>query len=357
MIVYEDKRTESCFLDILNKEQPHKILLFTGKESYANSDIKDFFDTLTGKYDITRYSDFNKNPDYVDVLNALKSTHEASFDMIVALGGGSVIDFAKLYALFSKNIGQFELDFQDVSSLSVTVPLVAIPTTSGSGSEATHFAVMYKKGEKYSVASQHLLPKYIIIDPILSYSMSKYLTACSGMDAFCQALESMWAKNATNESRQYAVRALKLIWPNIKKAFNSPDELSRKAMSLGAYYAGKAINISKTTAPHALAYYLTDKHGISHGEAVAMNIHHFIEINWPALNQKTIEEIQSIFKVKTAFELKKLVNELKRDLGLRKDITEIPSLNLDLYLNSVNLERLANNPIAVELVSLKKMMY
>lgn len=356
MNVYLETGFQVAFPEILVKERPRKILLFTGKSAYLQSPIKAYFDSLEKDYKIFRYSDFDKNPQYFDVLSALEQSEKFSADMVVALGGGSVIDFAKLVTLFSSHKNQFITDFRDTDKLKVSIPFVAIPTTSGSGSEATHFAVMYRNGEKFSIASNQILPPYSIVDPVLSYSMNPYITACSGMDAFCQALESLWAKKATDESRQYALKALELIWPNLKSAVNKPDSMNRKSMATGAFYAGKAINISQTTAPHALAYYLTDKHGIPHGEAVGMNIHHFVVFNWPALNDKIINFIESIFKTTRATVLASQINRLKTGIGLKMSIKEINSLQIDEYLKSVNLERLSNNPFKIDIPGLKRLL-
>ncbi|MEZ4822960.1 MAG: iron-containing alcohol dehydrogenase [Ignavibacteria bacterium] len=126
-------------------------------------------------------------------------------------------------------------------------PLIAVPTTSGAGSEATHFAVVYSGDKKYSLAHEYILPDYSVIDPQLTFSLPKEITATSGIDAFSQAMESYWNVNANEESRKYSRGAIQLIFDSLSKAVNEGDEESRINMSRAAHLAGKAINITKTT--------------------------------------------------------------------------------------------------------------
>ena len=150
--------------------------------------------------------------------------------------------------------------------------LIAIPTTSGSGSEATHFAVVYVGGEKFSVAHPiYMLPNVVVLNPSLTYSMDSYQTALSGVDAFAQAMESYWSVNSTEESKKYSIEALELIIEHLPLAVNYNDN-SRDIMLHAANLAGKAINIAKTSGAHAISYVLTSKFNIPHGQAVALTL-------------------------------------------------------------------------------------
>ena len=174
--------------------------------------------------------------------------------MIIAYGGGSVIDFSKIVSLFKNNLELFESDFNKSKFISNKISLLAVPTTSGSGAESTEFAVLYKNNVKFSVINKIIMPDYVILDPKTTYSLSKKQIAYSGIDAFCQSIESLWAKNKNTCSEKYALKALKLIYSNLKGSYLG-NKTNRKGMLLGANLSGKAINISKTTAPHALSYY------------------------------------------------------------------------------------------------------
>jgi alcohol dehydrogenase class IV len=150
--------------------------------------------------------------------------------------------------------------------------VIAIPTTAGSGSEATHFAVVYRDGEKHSVAHASLRPAAAIVDPALTANLPPDLSAHSGLDALCQAVESIWSIHATEDSLAPAQAALALTWQHLETAVNEPTPAARSAMAWGAHLAGQAINLTQTTAPHAMSYTLTSAFGIPHGAAVALTL-------------------------------------------------------------------------------------
>ena len=156
-------------------------------------------------------------------------------------------------------------------------PLVCIPTTAGTGSEATHFAVIYVDGKKKSIASQQLLPDVVILDPQLTDNMPAYVSACSGFDALCQA--TYWSRAATPLSQLYAALTIKVLIVELPQAVNSNSRLVRDKMQMAANWAGKAINISKTTAPHAMSYVITQEFGIPHGHAVALTLGKFFTLH------------------------------------------------------------------------------
>jgi len=325
--------------------------LFTGIASYANSPLKRYFESLSEKINITKYTVTGRIPYSETVESALLELKNIKPDLIVATGGGKVIDFSKLVNIFKKNPMEFKKSNTDASNLDCAAPMVLIPTTSGSGSEATGFVALYKNSLKYSIVCPQFRINYVIIDPALTYTLPPRETAVSGMDALCQAFESIWAKSATTESINYAKRALRYIHPNIEKAVLDPDKTSREAMAMGAFYAGKAINISKTTGPHALSYYLMEKKGIPHGEAVAMNLELFIELNFPNLADSIRQEYYSLFNVQDSKQLISEIRRIKKAIGLRNDIRDagiITREQLTDYIKKINSERMSNNPFNVE---------
>jgi alcohol dehydrogenase class IV len=139
--------------------------------------------------------------------------------------------------------------------------------------------VAYVDGEKYSVAHPSLRPDVAIVDPELTYRLPASLTVATGLDAFCQAVESMWAVGATEQSLVFAREAMQLAWKHLGPSANTPTPESRFAMSRASHLAGNAINISKTTSSHALSYFLTSHYGIPHGTAVAMTLSTMLAYN------------------------------------------------------------------------------
>lgn len=332
------------------------ILLVTGKKSFESSPACAYFNKINSEINIHRIFDFEVNPKYDDILRNISSIKNSKFDVVISIGGGSVMDFAKLLTFYKEDPLYFDMSKTIDYSFKQLIPHIAIPTTAGSGSEATHFAVMYKNGEKYSIANNYLLPNYVILDSSLTQKMPKYLTACSGMDALCQAIESLWAKQATPLSRSFSKEAINVILSSLQQSVKNSSPESREKMLRGAYLAGKAINISKTTGPHALAYYLTEKHDIPHGEAVGLNIDLFLIQNWSLIGKDEKSFLLQSFDATNQFNLAEKIIALKQNIGLKTSLREIIDLNMDNYLDSVNTERMSNNPKPFDTFSLKRIL-
>ncbi|MDR1952204.1 MAG: phosphonoacetaldehyde reductase [Elusimicrobiota bacterium] len=307
-----------------------KILIFTGKKVFEN--FRGIIIPLLESYDIDYYSDFSTNPTDTDLqkaLNKLKKDYQA----IIAIGGGSVIDFAKL---FNFNRGKHLF-------------LTAVPTTAGSGSEATKFAVYWVKGKKQSVEDESILPNYAIVDSQFLTSCPKYLKACSSFDAFAQAVESFWSIRSTDESRRYAKKSIYLCKENIVDFVNSNDKKSMENMSLASFLAGKAINISKTTAAHALSYVFTIRFNIPHGHAVALSFSKLFAANTNipigALNDKRgLDYVNEISKELKDILSKEYFDKLFEKINLETRLKKLGINNTAELVKEVNLERMANNP-------------
>lgn len=359
-IEYFGEGTIENINEIIRNQNIERVLLVTGKGSYESSGAKMQLNPITEMCKTKRFFDFSPNPELEDVLNGIQVCRDFDPQMIIAVGGGSTIDMGKLIRIFTPQEAspidlvtkQKPIEAEDISN----IPLVAIPTTAGSGSEATHFAVVYVSDDKYSVAHENILADYSIIDPNLSSSMSPELTAVTGMDAFCHAVESYWAVGSNPESREYAKEALEIILMSLEKSVNSPSTQSRTDMAYAANLSGKAINISKTTAAHALSYAITKQYGVPHGHATALTIGMFFLINsqsdkYELLNPETenrMEELCTILNQKDSCECKYFINQLMRNIGLKTNLEEfgINDVNqLRDIVNSVNIERLNNHPM------------
>lgn len=342
-----DMDARAAMSEVIEREKPRSVLLFTGSQSFEQSPLKDFFDQLPSEVSVTRYSNFQNNPNYNDLVRAVKKLNLYKPDLIIAAGGGSVMDFAKLVNIYLENQEALNRYVPTAANLRPAAPMVMIPTTSGSGSEATSFMVLFKNGRKFSLVCPYLNIDYVILDPALTHSLTPRQTAVSGIDALCQGIESLWARSSTLQSREFARKAIELIYPNIRNAVWHPDAISRRAMSLGSYFAGKAISISKTTGPHAFSYFLTEKMDIPHGEAVAINMELFMELNFPHLPEDRTAEYFMLFQVDSKEELIRKFSNLKRELKLKmtlKDAGVDSEETLKEYLKYINHERMMNNP-------------
>jgi len=248
--------------------------------------------------------------------------------------------------------------------------LVLVPTTSGSGAEATHFAVVYIGHEKYSIGGDAMRPDVIALDPTLAISGSPYQRATSGIDAICQAIESLWAVSATDHSRHFARTALRILVPAIERFVHHPDPESAHAMCIGSHFAGRAIDISRTTAAHALSYGLTKRYGLSHGNAVALTMPAFIAAHatsptdrlqpgiTPLSHERAMCTIVAALGTSTAPQASNRFRELTRVLGLMPTLdSDLPiGIVADQLITTVNAERLANNPVRFTAAELRTLV-
>lgn len=345
---------EKSFIDFLQnaaKWSENTLFLVTGRKSFEFSSASTKICAYLNNKNIIYYNDFQSNFSLDDVARGSQAFLSSKAKIIIAVGGGSVIDMAKLISLGVP-------DMKTLTSLLTSqekkpirqAKLYSIPTTAGSGSEATHFAVVYHEGKKYSVANQTLLPDGVVLDPLLTATMSPYLTACCGFDALSQAIESYWARGSDETSKKFSVSAIEKIISHLENAVLQSDPISRREMMEGSHLAGKAINISKTTAPHALSYYLTKRYGIPHGHAVAIILGVFFEINVSVVDT----HLYSLLGGKSPHDCKTIWYALMEKCGLETSLSSFGAHpeHIEDIVASVNLERLANHPISLELTDL-----
>lgn len=265
----------------LSENRLNNILLVTGKKMYAKCGAKENLDRILMGKNVSRVSDFETNPKAEDIIGILEKIEPSNeIDAIIAVGGGSVIDVSKLIKAFwgSRNpvLGCLNGN-EDVEP--APMHLIALPTTAGSGSEATHFAVVYYDKTKYSIAHEELLPDLALVVPSFLESLPNQIAAASGMDALCQGIESYWSIYATSETRKIARRAIELAWRSLESAVLHKDAISLENIARASHMAGKAINLTKTTAPHAVSYALTSFYGVLHGHAVGLLVPAFLRYN------------------------------------------------------------------------------
>jgi alcohol dehydrogenase class IV len=345
---------------VLDRLGARRVFLVTGSASYDRSGAHEAVSAATSGREVVRFSGFGENPTLDAAKVGVAQLRDAECDAVVAIGGGSVLDMAKLVNVLSS---ASECP-QDVIMGRARVsrrcaPLVALPTTSGSGSEATHFAVAYIDHTKYSLASPFVRPDAVIVDPALTASMSPQVTASSGMDALAQAIESHWSIGSTPQSQHYSRQAIRLAMAHLPRAVNAPSAASRRAMSKASHLAGRAIDITRTTAPHAVSYSLTSYFGVPHGHAVALTLGEFLVYNsqvtaqdttdarGAAHVQRSIAEIVALLGCHTPQDARERLRRFMESLGLA---TRVQALGLatagvrDVVLDNVNAERMSNNP-------------
>jgi len=348
---------------ILREQQPRKLFLVTGKTSFYQSGASEIIAKLPEEIEYVRFSEFSSIPKLEDIEKGRDLFFNSGCDFIIGIGGGCVIDIAKSLSILSGNVETSQVIAHFIKSPD-TLPtrrigLAILPTTTGSGSESTHFAVVYIGLQKYSIAHPSLLPDYAILDPQLTLSLPPTITAYTGMDALSQGIESFWSVNATPESAIYSEKAITLTLSWLEKNVKNPDLHSRKKMQLASNYAGRAINITKTTASHSVSYPLTSMWNVPHGHAVALTLPSFIEFNSDVSEENLQEGMDvTVAKARMSRLLDLLDVKSGRD-GKRKITALIKSIDLETHLsllgikekdidtiiqNGFNTSRMANNP-------------
>lgn len=345
---YLGKNSIKEIVPLLKRHDAKHVFLVRGKGSYVACGAEEVIkNALTiADCDYTEFYEFSENPKCEDVEKGIELLKNSKADFIIAVGGGSVMDMAKLIRFFCCYKG--DITGKSFKKEGLLFPLIALPTTAGTGAEATHFAVVYKEKVKYSAEHDDMLPDYAIVYPPFTYGNSKYLTACTGFDALAQAIEAFWNLNATEESDVYAEKAIRILWPNLPKVVNNPAEDLRDIVSEGSYWAGRAINITKTTAPHAFSYPFTTHYGYPHGHAVALTFPYFFELNCSKKNKDRyrVEKLLNMLVLDYKVSLFDRMNSYVASLGLsRHDDIDVDK---KIIISQINVERLKNNPVLLE---------
>ena len=224
------------------------------------------FQTETGVR-IVPFSDFRPNPLYESVAAGVELFRREGCELIFAVGGGSAMDVAKCIKLYA-NMSPEE-NYLRQTIVPNDIPLLAMPTTAGTGSEATRYAVIYYNGEKQSVTDESCIPGAVLLDPSCLKTLPPYQKKATMCDALCHAVESFWSVNSTEESRALSLAAIRAVTENMDGYLANTDA-GNAGMLLAAHTAGRAINITQTTAGHAMCYKLTSLFGCAHGHAAML---------------------------------------------------------------------------------------
>lgn len=343
--------------DILSGFSPRRVFLVTGNQSYALSGAKEALEKLLSSYEVERFAVSKPLPELDEIARGCAAYKKGNFDVILAVGGGNVLDTAKLIRVAAaQNHAEILSSIQSVAHKGA--PLIALPTTAGSGAEATHFSVLYINDVKHSIAHPYVLPDFAVVDPELTLSLPTRMAAISGLDALSQGIESFWSIGATETSKEFARQAIRVASCSIESAVLKRDIDSCVELSRAALLAGQAINISKTTAPHAVSYIFTSRFNIPHGHAVMLTLGKFLllaaQTTESTLNaplpaetvQNNIKEICDLLDVPNPQAAQTYFHTLMKrfDLAVNLSTLNVQERDFDLIVKSVNLERLQNHP-------------
>lgn len=346
---------------IINNEFKRILLVCDGSLKYLM--LNNYFSELKNHMgvELFYFNDFVPNPLYESIVKGVDAFVNNKCDSIIAIGGGSAIDVAKCIKLYS-NMDR-NINFLEQKIVPNYVKLLAIPTTAGTGSEATRYAVIYYNGEKQSVNHISCIPEAVVMDPSTLETLPEYQKKSTMLDALCHAIESFWSINSNEESKEYSRQAIKEImkW---KDSYLNNDYSGNKGMLKAANIAGRAINITQTTGGHAMCYKLTSLFGIAHGHAAALcnkslfpymvsNIDKCIDIRGKAYLKEVFQEISFALGCNSIEEGVNLFTKIIDDLSLKTP--KATHEQLALLNNSVNPVRLKNNPVKLDKEAIKEL--
>lgn len=301
----------------------------------------------------TVFGEVSPNPDVAQVDACARLVREKNIDFLAALGGGSVIDCAKavsVIALTNDSVQKYHGTGIPVPA--EHLPLIAVPTTAGTGSEVTNVSVLTdrKNGKKMPVVSDSFYPSYAVIDPKVTYSMPPHVTAETGIDALCHAIEGYWSRGHLPICDMYALRAAEIVFNYLLKAYEEPqNETAREKMCEASLFAGLAFNLPKTTACHACSFPLTNLYHIPHGETCGLTLDYFTRINAKGKKGYRIQTFARKLGFEDADEMADAIHELKEKTGLRNDLKDL-HLSEEKIAELVKISRhpnLFNNPVEI----------
>jgi phosphonate metabolism-associated iron-containing alcohol dehydrogenase len=336
--------------DIVESFKPNRIMLVTGRKSMKKLGITDRIVDYLKNYQVVTYNKVKQNPGVSTVENGIRFLKDEKCDLVIGLGGGSAIDTAKAISVLSKNQGPVD-EYLSGNRKIVNrgVPIVAIPTTAGTGTEVTQYASIIdeRKKRKLSLSHEHIHPSVAIVDPILTVTMPKFVTAATGLDALSQCIEAYWSKNHTPISDIFALNGIDLIFKNLVNAFNFPENLEfREKMSLASLFSGITISIAKTTIVHSVSYPLTVHFNVPHGLACALTLPSFIRYNSKTVKDR-IYNIARTIGAETVEECIRKVEELISSLEVPRRLSDVGIQRKDIEVivrEGFRPDRAENNP-------------
>ena len=336
-----------------------KLLLLTGAYSLKKSGRLAEITSQLKEYDWSLFDQIPSNPDVEDLFRLKEKTDACEYNFIIAVGGGSVIDAGKSLAAFNglkihspqdirKTIN--ENDYRDKNY--INCPILAVPTTAGTGSEVTSWATVWDKQEnlKYSIEHSTLYPEIAIVDPELTLNLTAEMTAASALDAISHAMEAYWSKNTNEIVRMYALKAIENIAKNLEALLNNPEDLElRSKIAYGSLFAGLAFSNTKTTACHSISYPLTLMFGINHGVAVSLTLGKMLLKNEKSLIKK--DDLLGAYGVSHVEEVEEFIQKILDKAGLGSRLRDYGVSDSDLSEiadKSFTPGRMDNNPVDID---------
>ncbi|GAX89008.1 iron-containing alcohol dehydrogenase [Effusibacillus lacus] len=315
----------------LNKYRYKRVLVITDPGIVKAGLVQE----ITGQLEGLEYAVFDEvepNPSVRTCEKAFALSQELKPDVLVGLGGGSAIDVAKVVGLLATNGGRV-VDYEGIDTFSQPIlPLIAIPTTAGTASEVTIFTVITDMERQYklTIGGFKLAPRWALVDPLMTQTMPKPITASTGLDALVHAIESYTSRMAYPISKALAREAIRLISGNLRQAVYNGDQLeARDKMLMGSLLAGLAFNNTRLGNCHAMSHPVSAMFGVPHGVANSILIPHVMEFNAMAVPELFAdiaedmgENTQGLTIMGKAWKSVESVVQLSRDIGIPNRLSD-----------------------------------
>lgn len=336
-VTYAGPGSVEKIAEIMTREKTQSILLFTD-QGVRGAGLTKRIEEICSTVKLTVIDDLASEPSYQDVERVIAEVSVANIDLVIGVGGGSVMDAAKLASLvIGAEYGVRDL-LKDATIAKKYIKSLMIPTTCGTGSEATCNSIVAipEEQSKQGIVNNCMIPDYVILDAEMIKKLPPKIIASTGVDALAHVVECFTSKKATILSDTYAKEGAVKIFHNIREAYADGNNMEAKTeMLIGAYYGGIAITGSGTTAVHALSYPLGGKYHIPHGVSNAILFAHVMEFNKDGCADRLATLCDAVYPEKFAlsvdekadyiiFEIKDIVKKVNiptnlEELGVKKE--------------------------------------
>lgn len=349
--------------EIISQFSPKRVLLISAEHLKKEPAYNSFVQELSKSRSVFEYSAKITTSDFQTINDTADYARRQEVDLVIGIGGGSVLDTAKCAAALVKNPGTVEEYVRSKTKIIMGkgIYFVAVPTTAGTGSEVTPWATVWGDDEKkYSLSSpDFMFPDIALVDPALTDSLLPFVTATTGIDALCQAVEAYWNVHHNPVSDEYALEAIKVIMANLETAVNKPATAARDKMAWGSLVSGLAFSNTQTTLCHSVSYPITIHWGIVHGQATAITLPLFIEYIVSVLEKNRRETLLKTFSVKNEKEAADKVKNLMSAIHLKIKLSELDISNEDIDIivaEGFDPERTENSPRILSSQELKTLL-
>lgn len=320
---------EQCLSELkgeLESLQAKKILIIKWSDNALDNQAGKKLYEAVGGCEVMELTFERSNPDIHELFELYEQHKTERPDVIIAVGGGSVLDMAKSLAAILDNqyssVEELREAIQQKNTGKPECPWIGIPTTAGTGSEVTCWATVWdsEKDAKLSLENKENYAYSAYVDSEFTISMPMNLVVSSALDAVAHATESYWAKAHNMVSEIYALKAISMIMENLEKLVETKEKKYYLAMAEASMLAGRAFSNTKTTACHSISYPLTLGYGIPHGVAVSMLLPSLLQINWEKIGDT--EALLKAYGVKTSVEAGEKVEHLLDMVGISHRLSD-----------------------------------